>query len=397
MGNSKDHAKRHTTKYPGVYYRIVERPGGKGPERLYFVRFKKDGRLVDAKVGRQYQDDMTPARASQLRAEFIEGTRLTPQEERQRERGRWPISRIWQVYVETKGTAYKGRKQDADRFRLHLEPVFGKKTLAEIAPLDVDRLRVRLGKGGLSPQSVKLVLELLRRLGNFADKRRLCPALGFKLTLPRVDSTKTEDLTPEQLAALLRVLDLEQEGGNINVAAAMRLVLFTGLRQGELWRLRWDDLDFQRGFILIREPKGGKAQSIPMNEGARALLEAHPRTPGSPYVFPGRGGKQRHTAAETLRRIREAAGLPKDFRPLHGLRHVFASMLASSGKVDLYTLQKLLTHKSPTMTQRYAHLRDEAMRRASGVADDIMCAVGAEGQGAGGKVVKMRGRGHDGR
>ena len=51
--------------------------------------------------------------------------------------------------------------------------------------------------------------------------------------------------------------------------------------------------------------------------------------------------------------------------PLHGLRHVFASTLASSGKVDMYTLQKLLTHKSPIMTQRYAHLRDDALKRAS--------------------------------
>jgi len=51
-----------------------------------------------------------------------------------------------------------------------------------------------------------------------------------------------------------------------------------------------------------------------------------------------------------IRKIKEAAGLPKDFRALHGLRHVFASMLASSGQVDLYTLQKLLTHKSPGMT-----------------------------------------------
>jgi len=54
--------------------------------------------------------------------------------------------------------------------------------------------------------------------------------------------------------------------------------------------------------------------------------------------------------------IKKAAGLPKDFRALHGLRHVYASMLASSGQVDLYTIQKLLTHKSPAMTQRYAHL-----------------------------------------
>jgi integrase len=47
-------------------------------------------------------------------------------------------------------------------------------------------------------------------------------------------------------------------------------------------------------------------------------------------------------------------------------------MLASSGQVDLYVLQKLLTHKSAAMTQRYAHLRDDALRRASDLAGDLI-------------------------
>jgi integrase len=72
---------------------------------------------------------------------------------------------------------------------------------------------------------------------------------------------------------------------------------------------------------------------------------------------------------------------------LHGLRHVYASMLASSGEVDLYTLQRLLTHKSPLMTQRYAHLRDAALKRAANVASDIIGQVmnGKEG----GEMIKL--------
>ena len=70
--------------------------------------------------------------------------------------------------------------------------------------------------------------------------------------------------------------------------------------------------------------------------------------------------------------IREKAGLPQDFRPCHGLRHFFASQLASSGEVDLYVLQRLLTHKSAAMTQRYAHLRDDTLRRASDLAGDLI-------------------------
>ena len=75
---------------------------------------------------------------------------------------------------------------------------------------------------------------------------------------------------------------------------------------------------------------------------------------------------------QAVNKIRKDAELPEGFRPMHGLRHVYASMLASSGKVDMYTLQKLLTHKSPLMTQRYAHLRDDALKRASNLAGDII-------------------------
>jgi integrase len=73
-----------------------------------------------------------------------------------------------------------------------------------------------------------------------------------------------------------------------------------------------------------------------------------------------------------MKRIKEKANLPHDFRMFHGLRHVYASQLASSGKVDLYTLQTLLTHKSPLMTQRYAHLRSDTLMQASNVISDLI-------------------------
>ena len=125
-----------------------------------------------------------------------------------------------------------------------------------------------------------------------------------------------------------------------------------------------------------------------MSHAAREILEKHPKV-GTPednskgddpekkpkqseYVFPGRDGEKRVDIKRAVNRIKKRAGLPKKFRHLHGLRHVYASELASSGKVDMYTLQSLLTHKSPLMTQRYAHLRDEALRRASNLAGDII-------------------------
>ncbi len=67
--------------------------------------------------------------------------------------------------------------------------------------------------------------------------------------------------------------------------------------------------------------------------------------------------------------------LTSQCEPDNGLRHSFASWLASSGQVSMYELQKLLTHSSPQMTQRYAHLHDDALRKASGVAGARFSAV----------------------
>ncbi len=123
-----------------------------------------------------------------------------------------------------------------------------------------------------------------------------------------------------------------------------------------------------------------------MNDSARQVLDKHPRSE-SEYVFPGKDGKQRVDFKRPINRIKQRAGLPKDFRPLHGLRHVYAYILASSGQVDMYTLQKLLTHKSPQMTQRYAHLRDETLKRASNLAGELISQAVNSGQDK--KVVNL--------
>jgi integrase len=253
---------------------------------------------------------------------------------------------------------------DEDRYTKHIRPLFGGKEPKERMPLDVDRLRISMLKTH-QPGTVKNTLELLRRIVNFGVRKHLCEGLKFNVEMPRVNNLKTEDLTPEELKRLLVTIE---EHDNIQTAGFMKMALYTGMRRGELFKLQWQDIDFEHGFVHIRDPKGGPDQKVPFNRAASELLESHPRIETSPFVFPGRNGARRTDIKKQVNRIKEKAGLPKDFRALHGLRHVYASMLASSGEVDIYTLQKLLTHKSPQMTQRYAHLRDAPLKSASELA-----------------------------
>jgi len=241
---------------------------------------------------------------------------------------------------------------------------------------DVDKLRADLEKKGKSPQTVKHVLTLLKRLLNFALHKGFVESIPGKLhiTMPTVDNKVTENLTAAQVKRLLEVLNEEDDQ---NLASLVRLALSTGMRRSALLNLQWSDLDFGRGFIALRGAvaKKQKTDTIPMNDQARAILMGIVPT-SSPYIFPGRyDDKPRENITPMLKRVRKKAGLSESFRPLHGLRHTFASWIASSGEVTMYELQKLLNHAHPQTTQRYAHLHDNALRKASNVAGALFSQV----------------------
>jgi integrase len=357
---------RIATRYPGVFYVIATDPATQNEDRVIYIRYYRDGKQVEEKAGWQGRDKMTPAVASRFRASRMSGKQLSNQGRREKENivfSKWTVDKLWDEYKTHK--ILKGIVKDANRYKNHIAADFGNYEPKDITPQMVDKKCDRMLKTH-APATTKHTLTLMRRIINFGVSRQLCEGLTFKMQLPRVDNIKTEYLTADELKRLHDVLD---EWNDIQVANIMRIALYTGMRRGEIFRLKWSDIDFRRGFIHIREPKGGKSEIIPLNKHALHVLEEHPRTKNSLYVFPGKYGDQRKHLKSPLLRIKKLACLPDDFRPLHGLRHTYASTLAESG-VDLYTIQRLLTHKDPTTTQRYAHLRDEALMKASEIAGD---------------------------
>lgn len=281
--------KRYKTKYPGVFYREGLRIGGRGSEKIYYIVFKKDGTVIEEKAGRQYADDMTPARAAGIRAERIEGKRLSRKEIREKEKAhkenkKWTIDRLYKEYKK-QNPQLKGWHTYESQYNKWLKPSFEKKDRKDIIQLDVDRLRLKMLKKK-SPQTVKHVLALLRRIINFGVRKQLCKGLGFEIQMPSVDNAKTEDLTTDQLKKLLGAIEADKHPF---AGSMMKMALFTGMRRGEMFRLKWSDIDFYRGFINIRDPKGGRDEKIPLNDAARGLLENLEKS--SEFVFPGlRGG-----------------------------------------------------------------------------------------------------------
>ena len=379
---------RKEKSYPGVYWR-TDKVGVK----TYYIRYRldyiPDGRTtseVNEKAGRS-DKGMTAAKASNLRADRMRGIVDPNAVKREKERaakeaeaGRWTVERIFAAYQE-EHPDQASHKAWASIFNTHILPyAVSDKTPDELVTLDIERLRRDVAKAKhkrtgkpLSDQTVKHVLSLLKRILRWAaDVGHIAPPVHLKFKMPSVDNESTESMTPEQARAYFQALDeeVDQDG-----AAYFRFMLLTGIRKTALLALQWEDVDFERAFLVLRgkAAKSGKTQSIPLSPGAVEVLKSIYRT-DSPFIWPGKDGDQRADFQRMGRRLRDKAGLPKNFRPCHGLRHCFASWLASSGQVDLYTLQRLLTHGSSAMTARYAHLADDALKRAAAVADSIMTA-----------------------
>ena len=165
--------KRCKTEYPGVFYREADRIGGKGKEKFYYILFKKDAKLCEEKVGRQYADDMTPARAARIRADRIEGRRKSRQQIREEQKAKneaWTLSNLWDEYAKAKPQDSKAIKTDKGRFEKHIKPLLGEKEPQELIRLDIDRL-IKSTSENLKPQTVRHILGILKRIIHYGAKR----------------------------------------------------------------------------------------------------------------------------------------------------------------------------------------------------------------------------------
>ncbi len=384
-------------RWPGVYYyESQERLFDGKPDVCLWISFKDGTRKRWEKVGWK-SEGYTPQVAAELRAERVKAARhgedVKTNKDLRRERAakERPLEDLATAYFEHRAAERWG-KFDEGRYRKHVAPILGQRPIAKLSPLDVTRLRASMK--GYKAATVWGALEIMRRIINFGFKNGLCAALPFVIEMPRKDNEVVEYLEPQDAASLLEVLE---EWPAQDVARMLKLAMFSGMRRGEIFKLEASDVDFRQCLITLRSPKGGKTVSIPMNPIARVILEEQldwtaETYPGSPYMFPGKGGGLR-TDSSAVDRIKAAARLPKSFRIFHGLRHHFAVTLANSGEFTLDMIGELLTHKSTAMTRRYGQFLPDTKKRASDKAAELLAShAGLDAKThKRNKVVKIRG------
>jgi integrase len=362
-------------KWPGVFGYDSDKKTVQGkPDVCYYIAYRRGKRLTWEKIGWK-SEGYTPQIASEKRSEKLREYRHTGSVKTDKEIAREKIktdrtlNEISDTYFESdRGKKLKGRKTDINRFDLHLKPVIGKRRISSLVELDIDRIKIKMK--GKAPATVSNVLELLRRLVNYGAKNNLCPPLPFVVEMPAKNNERIEYLTPGEAKRLTDVLNGWKRQ---DVARMLKLAMVTGLRRGEIFKLEDRDLKFSEKIIILRDPKGTKDQSVPMNKAAAEILKqqiewrdkwSEKREITTPFIFPGVAGGQR-VDCSAVDRIKKKAKLPKGFRIFHGLRHHFGVTLANSGEFSLDMIGELLTHKSLAMTKRYSQFLPGTKKAAS--------------------------------
>lgn len=243
-----------------------------------------------------------------------------------------------------------------------LVKAFKDKTIRQITPPMIEQFKQEQlntptnNDNKRSPATVNRHLSVLSKIYSLAVDAELVDGNPCrKVKKFRLDNQRTRVLSADDEQSLFSAL-----GSNALVKNIVLTALHTGLRRGEIFNLKWFDVDFSRGLVQVRESKSGKKRIVPLNATVRTMLDGLKRK--SEYVFPSpkTGGRLDNIKRSFCRAV-EKAGIA-DFR-FHDLRHTAATRMADSG-TDAFTLASILGHSDIRMTARYTHATDSALRRA---------------------------------
>ena len=284
-------------------------------------------------------------------------------------------------------------KSYRDILRLHLVTDLGHIALAKLTPADVQGFLNRKSASGLSPRRVQYLHAVLRRALVTAERWGLVTRNVAKLVdTPRVSRHEIRPLTPDQAKQLIDAAADER------LRALWITALGTGMRQGELLALRWDDVDFEakrlhvrhtlarvEGELTLLEPKTKRSRrTVALPDVVAAALRAHrtrqrmerlvagSRWKDSGHVFTTSIGTPIEAAAVTraFHRALAIAGLPRS--RFHDLRHAAATFLLAQG-FTLEDVKNLLGHSSIMLTSNtYGHVLEQRQLQVAQGLDAVL-------------------------
>ena len=248
-----------------------------------------------------------------------------------------------------------------------LVDAFGNLPLRRFNSMLVEQFQTERTQMGNKPATVNRLVATLKHMFSKAVEWDMVEEATLKrirkAKLLEENNRRLRYLSKEQCQRLIDVCDK-------HLRPIVICALNTGMRKGEILKLRWDNVDLKHGFILLELTKNGERREIPINNTVKQALMSVTRRVDVPYVFfDPTTGKPYQDIKRSFNTACRRAKI-RDFR-FHDLRHTFASHLVMAGW-DITTVKELLGHKTLTMTLRYSHLAPSHKVKALEVLDSIL-------------------------
>jgi integrase len=354
-------------------------PSGK---KAFFIAYRLGGRQYRPVIAKYPDETLEVAR--KLAADYLSKARngydpFEEQRQRKTEHEFKRFSHLWDHYKKNHLPKKRSAGEDERRY---------KKWLADIQEMPIAGITKQVVRDlhqtitETAPYEANRVLSLISKIFNHADEHDLLtaeirnPARGVKKNKER---PRTEWLnTDGKRATFIKAVEALETPWK----QALLIYLTTGLRNSELMRLRWDEIDIavdpdtkaRRAIIKLERTKSGETLNQEWGEYETALLESIPRNKNSPWIFPSAKNETGHLLEfprKLWREFRTNIKMPE--LRIHDLRRTFGSLLFSDG-VPIQFIGKMLNHKSLATTERaYAHLSNDPIRQArKGLSEKIL-------------------------
>jgi integrase len=350
------------TQVPGLALRVT--PSG---HRAFILRYRHLGKRREIVLGSA--DDLTASearrRARKQRALLDDDHDPLAVRDQKRAEAKERASRVTlkdfaETYAKATNKKASSRRSDESILKLHIMPRLGRKAVADIGRLDAQALHDALAK---TPTRANRAFALLSHMLTVASTKGYREApLPRKCVKKNPENARDRYLSTTEHLNLWKALVALDETAHVDSAHALRLIMLTGCRKGEIVGLAWSEVDLENACLRLTDLKTGK-RTIPLFPEALAILKG--REPGhrSAYVFPSEDSKSARKDIEVAWRLARDTAKLTGVR-IHDLRHSFAAAGIAAG-LTLPEIGALLGHKAAATTARYAHVSDPVARNAS--------------------------------
>lgn len=337
----------------------------------YWIDFYDQGKRYRQKIGPRKKDAeeaLSRIRVAQAAGEFEPPDRRQPKADASRP----PLLKDYarDDYLPWSETHHSQSHHTLQKclLRTQILPHFGKHRIDEISPKMLEAFVTARSRSTSkrSKQRVKATtvnrdiacLKVLFRKAEEWDVIESSPARSVKMLKETPNPPRLLD--PDEVLGLIEAMPDHQR-------AMIVCVVYAGLRRGELFHLRWRDVDLKQMEINVisrdgSRTKSGKSRRVPLNPELADALRKHPRHITSPYVFCNADGKPYDNINKALRSAAQRAGI-EDGIKLHQLRHCFLSHSQMLG-VDPRTAQKWAGHSSLATTLKYLQVSPDHEKAA---------------------------------